>query len=431
MSLFSRMVDATRGRVATSGESSNERTTNLFASAAVQPTAPAVALAATSSATSSVASSVAAPEPVRAEVFDMAPPKGAFSFAADDVRRSRDPDLNAAILSHEAWLKSEGRLGSRIRLADHQQSGIDIRNAVLAGADMSGVDLTQASIKDTVMTDARMSGAKFGPNSIVKGVDFSGSRGDGVEMNGVNMSEVNFADARFTGLKAKGAHFDHAVVDGLRLDKPEIDGVAFARSKGEMMVRGGAITNSGFLKSEIGGRFTGVDMKGLEIHDSSFNPELRDVALTGSTATRADLSGIVVRDSDLSRANWREVKADGAKIEGTIMRDGNLEKTTFAGASFDRVRAQHTDFHRAYVGGAEIRDSNFTGANLLNVEGHPVDLAGSVMSSREVRLDIARDNDHGTTHRNHMIRMASEAPAVANGPIANRTGANKSAGEAR
>lgn len=109
-------------------------------------------------------------------------------------------DLKAALADHALWRRGEG--GKRLVL-----SGLDLRGAIMTGADLSRADLRSANLRDTDLLGAVLRGTDL------RDTDLTGARLADVDLTYAVMDRADLRGANLRGAignmrEIKSAHFD-------------------------------------------------------------------------------------------------------------------------------------------------------------------------------------------------------------------------------
>ena len=108
-------------------------------------------------------------------------------------------------------------------LAGAQLSGAQIANTNLAGADLSGADLTDANLASTVMSGvnlqkADLSGAYMNGTRLQR-ANLSGANLSKARLNNANLLDANLSDTNFSGVSLSGTTWN----DGRKCDDDSME----------------------------------------------------------------------------------------------------------------------------------------------------------------------------------------------------------------
>jgi uncharacterized protein YjbI with pentapeptide repeats len=184
-----------------------------------------------------------------------------------------DAELRSALRAHEAWVRSNGKVGtrcclSRFDLAGRSLRGIslalgmlkgarlqhsDLANAILARSDLALADLRSATLADTDLRgirlqrahleDADLSHADLGPLSDVgskrqelfsdlRHAKFHRAKLCGADLRHANLAGVDFSEADLTGADLSHATLDDADFTGANLQGANLDDARCLHARG-------------------------------------------------------------------------------------------------------------------------------------------------------------------------------------------------------
>lgn len=179
--------------------------------------------------------------------------------------------------------------------------------ARLAGADLRGADLSQASFRGAGLNGADLRDTKL------SGCDFAYADLNGVRLSGAAMREANFSLASgvadFDALAAAGANVGH------RPDRLMLDRILEAnRLWYETCARPDGGTAAGARAVLARMNMADMDLRGASLAGA----DLREANLAG-----ANLSQSVLISADLRGANLAGANTEGADLRGARMPDGS------------------------------------------------------------------------------------------------------------
>ena len=239
----------------------------------------------------------------------------AAAFAADE-NVSPDADLTVREITQQLF---KAKPGERLDYAGHDLtyldlSGLDFKQARLAGSDLYGTDFTGASLKGADVSYARLDRA------VLIRADFSG------------------ADLRGASIYRPTVYSD---MENRHSDAPRFAGANLARIR---------------VQADL----SGADFRGADLTDADFSPlEARPgqgtlVTLARNVLKSCDFSGAILRRADLTRAVLTFSSLVGADLTGARLIEADLAKVDFSGADLT---------------GADVTGADFDSANLAGVKG--------------------------------------------------------------
>jgi uncharacterized protein YjbI with pentapeptide repeats len=194
-------------------------------------------------------------------------------------------------------------------------------------ADLTFGDHKNADLKGADLTGAKMTGVKL----------------DGSDLSGAKLVQCDMFGAELTGANLRGADLSRSDLRGADLQGADLTQAKLTEANlGEgTLLLGPALTGAGIERSP------------------------------SSIESKSDLSGSVLRDADLFRANLA-----GALLKDADLRGANLRDAVLSGA----------DLSRALVAGAKFDGADLSGANTLGVDFESAAL-GDADVSATVQVD--------------------------------------------
>ncbi len=110
--------------------------------------------------------------------------------------------------------------------------------------------------------------------------------------------------------------------------------------------------------------FSGVDLTGAVIRESSFNRAIfKEAILKGVDAREtkfvsADLTGAVLTDADLKNADFTRARLTNADLRGADLREARLFRADLTGADLTGARLDGADLFMAVLDGATWPDGS-------------------------------------------------------------------------
>ncbi|TAF50723.1 MAG: hypothetical protein EAZ61_12080 [Oscillatoriales cyanobacterium] len=278
---------------------------------------------------------------------------------ADGTRRFIGINLSEVDLSHASLLH------------------INLRNACLSVANLTGVNFFQANLRGANLNVAKLSGAKltqanlYGANlNVANLIRADLSQADlrhasllRAEAMRANFREANLSEANLSGAVLSEANLSHSNFSGANLSEVNL-------SRASMV--GANLVRATFRRTNL----RGADLSGANFHAS----ELRRVCLSGAKLVEADLREANLRWADLSGANLAGADLSGAKLSGANLTGANL-----TGANLTDTSLVYTDLSHARLIGVDWRGADLSGAILTGAKLYGVLRCGLV--AEEVTCD--------------------------------------------
>jgi uncharacterized protein YjbI with pentapeptide repeats len=234
--------------------------------------------------------------------------------------RRKNPDVH--IDFSEA---KEDNLRELYRMDDHERSRVNLREANLREADLSGADLREADLSGADLRDADLRGA-FLYRANFTGADLWGANFGGADLSEADLLEADLRCADLTGAYLRSASFQEANLSWARLMEADLTRASFNLA----------------------------DLKGADL-------------------SKADLTDVDLSDANLTRANLSKTIFTGASFALTTIVDNDLgdsiglEKTKHAGRSAigsDTIRNSKGKIPVAFLRGCGLSDLEIESAKL-------------------------------------------------------------------
>lgn len=278
---------------------------------------------------------------------------------ADGTRRFIGVNLSEVDLSHASLMH------------------INLRNACLSVANLTGVNLCQANLRGANCNVAKLAGAKltqanlYGANlNVANLIRADLSQADlrhasllRTEAMRANFCKANLSDANLSGAILSEANLSYSNFCGANLSEVNL-------SRASMV--GANLVRATFRRTNL----RGADLSGANFHAS----ELRRVCLSGAKLVEADLREANLRWADLSGANLAGADLSGAKLSGANLTGANL-----TGANLADTSLVYTDLSHARLIGVDWRGTDLSGAILTGSKLYGVSRCGLV--AEEVTCD--------------------------------------------
>jgi uncharacterized protein YjbI with pentapeptide repeats len=170
----------------------------------------------------------------------------------------------------------------------------------LAGADLSGQDLSHRNFSDKDLTGANLSG------STLEFTNFSDS-----EMEEANLSGANLHGANLSDCKLRYANFSGANLSDANLSDSELQSANFS---------GANLERVNLSDSDLGdANLSGAHMEDVNLRDA----DLRNANLTAANLSRANLRDAHLQGANLRDANLQDANLRDADLNGATLPDGS------------------------------------------------------------------------------------------------------------
>lgn len=280
-------------------------------------------------------------------------------------------DLSGCALAG-AQLDGASFAGCNFERADLR--GTSLRGAVLQGANLGHADLSGAILDGADCTGASFAGARLAEASLARtilenqnlaGLDLSGCRGESIRLTGTDLRNCKLAGAAFpkgdlTGSKLAGADCTGLDLQNARLHAADAHGAHFQRAmlRGMRGDDGCNLADADFRHANL----DGVVIEFGNLHGADFRyASVRNALLTGTDLGQCDLSR-----ADFERASLADANLTGARLLQTNLRYASLE--------------------RCEMKGADARGANFYGAGFWETKTELCDLREAILASTLLAL---------------------------------------------
>ena len=184
-------------------------------------------------------------------------------------------------------------------------SGVNLKRANLTGANLAGANLTGANLHGAILREANLTGAV---------------------LDEANLNAADVRLATLVGASMQRVLIYRAVFDGANLDQVNLNESA-----------GGFVSLS--RTSLVDAQMLAVDLRNARITDADLRgADLRFSWAHDATFIRSDLSGALLSDTVMPRANFSRTKLIDAELLSADLIDANLRAADLSGADFSYAR---------------------------------------------------------------------------------------------
>lgn len=180
---------------------------------------------------------------------------------------------------------------------------------------------------------------------------------DGVDLRKADLRHADFRRLVFTGAWLEDADLSHADLLGTGLR-----GAHLARARlDQSRLKDADLWDADLTEASlVGARLIQARM----VRGRLCRANLTEADLSHADLTDADLQGAMLRG-----ANLTGTKANGANLEGCDLSSAHLMRANLRGARLAGARLTGSNLHQADLTGADLRDTEFSGAYLVNTMG--------------------------------------------------------------
>lgn len=302
-----------------------------------------------------------------------------------DLRPGAIYDAGGGTIDDSSIYKDGGRVAnlSQADMRDAKLAGSNMSNAVLYAANLSGADLSNVNLSGANMRNANLEGANV-----------SGARLAGAIMTGANFRNVDLESADLRGAYTMDANVGQSPPAVDRGDKVESNSDA-----GRIIASHCAWIKSGGREDEPAD-LTGLSLAGKDLRGMDFS----GAKLVETVLHRANLSGAKFEFTMLTRANLSEANLEGASFDGADLSEAKLLKAKLKDAHFQPKELKTGDGQST---------GRFLSPNLTRADFSGADLSG--VDLREAKLErtvLAGANLTGTRLPERFARLAARQAAA-------------------
>ncbi|NET32406.1 MAG: hypothetical protein F6K19_10410 [Cyanothece sp. SIO1E1] len=284
------------------------------------------------------------------------------------------PQVEHLLNRYAAGLRDFERIDlSEANLVGAQLSGINFQQATLNVANFSHANLSQGNLSNAKLNAICGAGANLsqanlarsglnGANltrAILTGADLSQASMLRADLVRAEMSHSNLRDANLSEANLKEGQLQQANLNGANLSRADMRSCSLMAANLEQARLPGANLNRANL--------SGADLRDVE---------LRHANLNCANLSGANLSGANLRWVDLNGADLRWADLSGAKLSGATLVGANLNHANLLNASLVHADLTQANLIQADWIGADLTGVTLTGAKLYGVSRFGLSIEG-------------------------------------------------------
>ncbi len=251
------------------------------------------------------------------------------------------------------------------------------------------------------LAEANLSGAKL------TGVNLSNANLSIVNLSGANLSEANLSNAKLNVARLSGANLCSAILNNASLNVANLIRADLNRAqlRGALLIRAELIRADLSRADLLEANLTSADLREATLrqanlrHANLSEAVLKGASLTGanlemanlnaSDLSRCDLSGANLRDTELRQANLSHTNLSGADLSGANLRwadlsGANLRWADLSGAKLSGASLSGADLSNANLTNTIFIHANLTQAKLIRAEWIGADLTGATLTGAKL-----------------------------------------------
>lgn len=260
-----------------------------------------------------------------------------------------------------------------------------LHSANLTGADLSQANLMNANLAYATLLNAIFTGADvrsaifsadyfaglggIAPNQLYTTASYLDS-----DLTGIDLSGNDLTNANFIGQNLTSARFDHAILSGADFTDAIIAGASFRRDASTAL---GGLTAGQIYStaSYLAGELTGIQLINNQLSSINLaNQNLELAFFSNAELTSADFS-----NSDLGNTYIDNANLTSANLSGVDLRGAYLYLSNFTSANLSGADLRDASFYAANLSSADLSNANLTNTYLGNVTLTDADLSGAVL----------------------------------------------------
>jgi autotransporter-associated beta strand protein/T5SS/PEP-CTERM-associated repeat protein len=341
--------------------------------------------------------------------------------------------LNGANLSPAIAYDDYGSIGSYVRA--------DLTGVILSQADLRDASFDAATLTGANLTGADVRGANFDQYDSY-GYSFAFGYGTGItlaqltstasygahDLSGISLGRNDLAGANFAGFNLTDARFaanlTNANFSNANLTRATISGTLTGTNLSNSEVRGASLwgvtkaqlySTASFQSGELTGMYfysdqTGWNFSGKNLSQTEFQNAMN---FNNSNFSQANLTDVRLSYVQLKNANLRQANLSGAHLDYAPLTGADLTGAEVRGADFSRAlnfpgsglafsQLASTASYQAHdLSGTGLRGNILTGANLSNQNLGGADLVGASLgganlAGADVRNALFHRDQNGT-----------------------------------
>jgi uncharacterized protein YjbI with pentapeptide repeats len=183
-------------------------------------------------------------------------------------------------------------------------------------------------------------------------VNFTGGLLRRINLNAANLTRADFTTADLAHSQLKGANLTHAIAAGTTFSSGTLVGAKFSNAE---------LSGANFLQVDLSfSKFSAANLAGANLNGA----KLRGADFTDANLSDANLAGV--------KANYARFRS--ARLTGANLAAARLIGADMTGANLTRARLIITNFGKAILAKATLRDAElnetiFTDVNLRGIDG--------------------------------------------------------------
>ncbi|GGU15647.1 pentapeptide repeat-containing protein [Streptomyces coeruleorubidus] len=252
----------------------------------------------------------------------------------------------------------------------HDETGIQLEQAILTGSNVIGTGLTNANLRDAWLDEADLRKASL------SGADLRDAHLSGSKLSEAGLDQANLQDAWLDKADLREASLEFADLRGAILEGADLREASMY----------GAHAAGAFFCSETGcADTTATDLIGADLSGADFeSASLIKTSVCGISDTGPETEGIAtlvpkpgkwecatLTRANLLRANLSNLRLTRINLSGANLAYANLAGADLSNANLTGANLTGTDLSKANLTGARLTGARHKGARLNGTKGLP------------------------------------------------------------
>ncbi|MBO3457442.1 pentapeptide repeat-containing protein [Aetokthonos hydrillicola Thurmond2011] len=210
------------------------------------------------------------------------------------------------------------------------------------------------------LSEANLSGAKL------SGVNFSHANLSVVNFSGANLSTANLSHAKLNVARLRGANLISANLNNASLNVANLIRTDLSHAQ---------LRSASLIRSEL----IRADLSNADLSEANLrNADLREATLRNVVLECANLSEATLRDGFLTGANLQQAKLNSTDLSRTDLasanfrdadlKQANLNRANLSGANLIGANLRWADLSGANLSWADLSEAKLSGANLIGAD---------------------------------------------------------------
>lgn len=279
------------------------------------------------------------------------------------------------------------------------KNGGNFTNAILKGADLTGVymswvTLDGADFTDVIITNASITNSPFTKEQLMSTKNYKDKEICSVSFYSRDNKVFNGASIDFTDFNLTGTAFEYVVLNNSNFTNSNLRNASFGYS---------TITDSKFINADLTNaylRYTSLinaDFSGANIKDAIFSA----TTITGSNFYNSNLTQDQLKNTyDWANKNLSGMNLGKVDLSGLDFTGFNLSEFFFTDSSLSNFNFENVNLQSSNLSGSDFTSSSFINTNLTNVNFSNSILNGVSFKNSDIKDSLIIGADLSNTVSN-------------------------------